>query len=135
MILREAFDYEFSRLDPTGDHIDPPSVALYETVLAKGPDWRGHPVLADSWQVSADGLVAERWADYPGAPAPFLEAAAGRVERIEWLSILDEHDRLAALEDGRVECLHGPPLEEVDRLRKDPRFAVVEQPQASNMYL
>jgi hypothetical protein len=26
--LREAFDYRFSRLDPTGAHIDPPSVAL-----------------------------------------------------------------------------------------------------------
>src|SRR5581483_4859363 len=56
VILREAFDYEFSRLDPTGDHIDPPSVALYETVLAKGPDWGAHLVLAESWQVSADGL-------------------------------------------------------------------------------
>ena len=29
-VLREAFDYRFSRLDPTGPHIDPPSVAIYE---------------------------------------------------------------------------------------------------------
>jgi len=248
VILREAFDYEFSRLDPTGEHIDPPSVAVYETVLAKGPDWGAHPLLADAWEMSADGLewrvrlrpglrfhsgapcdaraiiaplehlrrsalpgrqlwywdpvdtleapdpltlvfrlhhpysrlpallwgthtavyneqlraerpdefgvavadgtgpfrlsswsperiVAERWPEYPGAPAPFLDAGAGRVERIEWLSILDERERLAALEAGRVDCLHGPPLEEIDRLRDDPRFVVAEQPQASNMYL
>ena len=247
MILREAFDYEFSRLDPTGDHIDPPSVAVYETVLAKGPDWNAHPVLAEAWETTPDGLewrvrlrpglrfhsgapcdaravleslehlrwmfpgqqlwywdpvdtvealdaltlrfrlhhpysrlpallwgthtavynerlraerpedfgytvadgtgpfrlvswsperiVAERWPEYAAAPAPFLEAGAGRVERIEWVAILDETERLAALEDGRVDCLHGPPLGEVGRLHADPRFEVIEQPQASNMYL
>ena len=54
--LREAFDYEFSRLDPTGAHIDPPSVALYETLIAKGPDWGPHPLLAEAWDVSEDGL-------------------------------------------------------------------------------
>src|SRR5689334_8792664 len=56
MILREAFDYSFSRLDPLGDHIDPPSVAIYETLVAKGPDWKGHPMLIESWEVSEDGL-------------------------------------------------------------------------------
>jgi ABC-type transport system substrate-binding protein len=247
VILREAFDYEFSRLDPTGDHIDPPSIAIYETVLAKGPDWGPHAMLGDRWETSPDGLewrvrlrpglhfhsgapcdapavleslehlrwmlpgqqlwywdpvdtveapdpltlvfrlhhpysrlpallwgthtavynerlraerpgdfgytiadgtgpfrlvswsperiVAERWPDYAAAPAPFLDAAAGRVERIEWISIRDEQERLAALEDGRVDCLHGPPLGEVDRLRADARFELLEQPQASNMYL
>src|SRR5207244_2191100 len=56
MILREAFDYRFSRLDPTGAHIDPPSVAVYETLLAKGPEGRPRPLLAQSWEVSDDGL-------------------------------------------------------------------------------
>ena len=37
MILREAFDYEFSPLDPHAAHIDPPSVAVYETLIVKGP--------------------------------------------------------------------------------------------------
>ena len=54
--LREAFDYEFSRLDPTGAHIDPPSVAIYEPLMAKGPDWTAQPSLAESWAVSDDGL-------------------------------------------------------------------------------
>lgn len=56
MILREAFDYEFSRLDPTGPHIDPPHVAVYETLMVKGPDYRAWSGLAERWDVSADGL-------------------------------------------------------------------------------
>src|SRR2546421_7830896 len=79
-----------------------------------------------SW--SPERIVAERWPEYAAAPAPFLEAAAGRVERIEWISILDEHERVAALEEGRVDCLHGPPLGEVERLRADPRFDLIEPP-------
>ena len=57
MILREAFDYPLSRLDPFGDHIDPPSVAIYETVVVKGPGRRARiPGLADVWTISDDGL-------------------------------------------------------------------------------
>lgn len=248
MILREAFDYEFSPLDPHAAHIDPPSVAVYETVIVKGPDWRSHPLLAREWAESDDGLewrvalrpglrfhsgapcdaqavmraldalrteaqpgrdlwywdpvkslsvagdrtlvfrlnhpygrlpallwgthtavyndvlrrerepefgraiadgtgpfrlvswsperiVAERWDAYPGAPAAFLEPGARPLDGIEWLSILDERERLAALERGDVDCLHGPPLDEVERIAEDPRFTVIEHPQPSNMYL
>lgn len=248
MILREAFDYAFSDLSPLGAHIDPPSVAVYETLLAKGPDWGPHPFLAASWETSAGGLewrvhlrpglrfhsgapcdaaavlaaleqlrwepqpgralwywdpvdavfaegsetlvfrlhypysrlpallwgthtavynerlraeagedfgrrladgtgpfrlaswsservVAEAWDGYPGAPAEFLRSGRGRLTAIEWISILDEDERLDALERGDVHCLHGPPLDQVERLRADPRFAVVEYPQASSMYL
>ena len=56
MILREAFDYEFSALTPTGPHIDPCHVAVYETLVVKGPDWRARPRLAERWETSADGL-------------------------------------------------------------------------------
>src|SRR5680860_535921 len=54
LILREGFDYPMSRLDPFGDHIDPPSVAIYETVVVKGPDGEPHPALADRWTISGD---------------------------------------------------------------------------------
>lgn len=240
MVLREAFDYEFSSLDPTGAHIDPPSIAVYETLVAKGPDWRARPLLAESWSVEAGGLewvvrlreglrfhsgaacdadavlralellrwqvpgerqlwywdpvdkvravdartlrfrlhhpyprlpallwgthtaihnealraadperfgsavadgtgpfrlvswspnrvVAERWPEYPGERAGLA--------CIDWLSIVDEADRLRALEQGEVDCLHGPPLGQVDRLRADSRFVVDEHCQASNMYV
>ena len=249
MVLREAFDYSFSRLDPTGAHIDPPSVAIYETILAKGPDWEASPMLASGWQVSSDRLrwtvrvrrglrfhsgdvcdagaiaaalehvqwkvvdehrlwywdpvasvsatnpetlvfslrhpyarlpsllwgthtavhnevlrlrdpssfgtaladgtgpfrlvswsaervIAERFADYPGTPATFIgNPGLAHLDRIEWISIANEADRLDALESGEVDCLHGPPLGEVDRLREDPRFRVAEHCQPSNAYL
>jgi peptide/nickel transport system substrate-binding protein len=57
MILREAFDYRFSRVDPAGGaHIDPPSVAIYDTLLVKGRDWRARPSLVSGWEISGDGL-------------------------------------------------------------------------------
>jgi ABC-type transport system substrate-binding protein len=57
MIVREAFDYAFSRLDPTGAHIDPPHIAVYELLMTKGRDRRPEPAVARSWTTSADGLT------------------------------------------------------------------------------
>jgi peptide/nickel transport system substrate-binding protein len=85
---------------------------------------------------SPSRILAERWEDYPGAPSSlFAQHGPARLQAIEWLSIPDEQERLDALESGRVHCLHGPILSEVARLRADPRFAVVEYPQCSNVYL
>ncbi|CAN5476775.1 hypothetical protein BH23CHL4_BH23CHL4_23510 [soil metagenome] len=251
MILNEGFDYPLSRLDPFGDHIDPPSVAIYETVVVKGPDGEAHPALADRWDISGDKLtwrfhirpglryhsgdpcdapaivaaldrlrwgfhggrqlwywdpvdklyaddaetlvitvhypyfrlpsllwgthtailneakraadpdgsgyqfadgtgpfrlvsynpdkvVAERWQDYPESPARFRKpgnAPGTPVGRIEWISMLEPKDRVAALENGEVLCIHGPDYEDVARLEADPRFRVVRFSQASNAYL
>ncbi|MGD9891867.1 MAG: ABC transporter substrate-binding protein [Dehalococcoidia bacterium] len=56
-VLREAFEYEFSPLDPVGGaHIDPTSNGVYETIVVKGTDMRPAPSLAQSWRQSADGL-------------------------------------------------------------------------------
>jgi peptide/nickel transport system substrate-binding protein len=247
--LREAFDYPFSRLDPFGAHIDPPSVAIYETVVVKGPDADPHPYLAASWTISPDGhewtfrlrpnlrfhsgarcdaagvaaalhrlrwgfyedrqswywdpvdrvevesqdtlrfrlhhpcpnlpsllwgthtaifnedlrarepeafgdrladgtgpfrltswspehVVAERWAEYPGAPAKFLgSTGSAKVEAVEWIAITDEVERLTALEEGRIHCLHGPVPSEIERLEGDSRFRVFRHGQRSNFYL
>jgi peptide/nickel transport system substrate-binding protein len=239
VILREAFDYEFSRLDPTGPHIDSCHLAVYELLMAKGPDWAPHPRLAESWEISDDALrwririrpgtrfhsgapcdasavvaplehlrfdfpsgqlwywdpvdkleaesehtilvtlrhpysrlpsllwgthstvynealretepdrfgfevadgtgpfrlvswapdriVAERFDGY-GGPAPHLDG-------IEWHAILSPGDRVAALERGDVDLLHGPPMEDVARLQDDPRFVVAQHPQPSSIYL
>ena len=51
-MLNEVFEYPFTRLDPVaGDHLDPPSVAVYETLLTKGPDGLPRPGLATAWEV------------------------------------------------------------------------------------
>ena len=44
-------------------------------------------------------------------------------------------DRLRALERGEVDVVHGPPMADVDGLREDGRFVVVEHPQPSSVYL
>ena len=248
--LREAFDYPLSRLDPFGDHIDPPSVAIYETLVVKGPDGTAQPGLAESWDISGDKLtwrfrlrpgarfhsgdrcdaaavvealyhlrwdhydpprqlwywdavdrvwaegeetvavglhfpyvrlpsllwgthtaiynqalrarqseefgrtiadgtgpfrmkswsqeraVAERWEGYAGSKAAFLAPpASDGLREIEWISMLDPKARVAALERGEVDCLHGPDYEDVARLEADPRFIVRRFSQASNAYL
>jgi ABC-type transport system substrate-binding protein len=105
--------------------------AVYdEARRAADPDGSGHAFANGtgsfrfvSW--SPELVVAER--------SPTDDRAA--LDRVEWLSILDERDRFSALESGDVHVLHGPPLGEVDRVREEGRFVVHEQPQASNMYL
>jgi peptide/nickel transport system substrate-binding protein len=249
-MLREGFDYPLSRLDPFGSHIDPPSVALYETIVVKGPDGTAQPGLAESLEVSSDGLewrfrlrpgarfhsgapcdadavvaaldplrwghydpprqlwywdpvdavraegldtvvftlhhpyvrlpsllwgthtaihnqalraaeperfgyeladgtgpfrfaswsqervVVERWPDYPGSRAPFLATdGPAKLDRIEWTMLLDPAERVAALERGKVDCIHGPDYADVARLETDPRFRVVRFGQAANAYL
>ena len=49
----------------------------------------------------------------PGCARGFLRPGPERLAGIEWISILDDRERLAALERGEVDCLHGPPLDEV----------------------
>ena len=247
-VFREAFDYDFSRLDPTAAHIDPPSIAVYESLLAKGPDRASHPYLARVVDISesrldwtlqirsgarfhsgeicdsaavveslaalrmmhgdsrqlwywdpvdtvvplddqtirfrlhypyrrlpsllwgthtaifnraaqlrdpvefgssiADGtgpyrlvsldpsrLVAERLTSYPTIDIPGTRTDPGSLDRIEWLSIPDPAQRLAALLAGEVHALHGAPYSELAALQENPAFRFYEAGQASSMYL
>ena len=250
MILREAFDCPFSRLDPAeAPHIDPPSVAIYETLVLKDRIGRPQPMLAQTWATSADGLswrfqlreglrfhsgevcdanavaaalqtlragdstggelwywmpvdevrvessrsllftlrhpyvrmtsllwgthtaihgeaarranrdsygfsfadgtgqfrlvdwsvervVVERWRGYPGAAAPAsVDRRQAGLEGIEWIALPDDEKRLDALLSGEVHCLHGPPLESVEDLRRLKHIRLFEFPQSSNVYL
>ena len=57
-ILREGYDYDFSRADPaTGAHVDPSWCAIYETLVVADPEGRLGPMLAESWQADPDGLA------------------------------------------------------------------------------
>lgn len=60
--LREAFEYPFSLLDPVAsDHVDPPAVAVFETLLERGPGGQPMPGLCDRWEVGDDSLVWRLW--------------------------------------------------------------------------
>jgi ABC-type transport system substrate-binding protein len=57
-VLREGYDYDFSRVDPaTGAHVDPSWCAIYETVVVADADGKLGPMLAGGWQADADGLT------------------------------------------------------------------------------
>ena len=83
------------------------------------------PFQLESW---APTRLRLKRSEYHDGPAPPLDA-------IEWIAILDPSERLAALESGRVHVVHSPPMDEIDRLRGDERFRVVEHPQPSSLYL
>jgi ABC-type transport system substrate-binding protein len=119
--MQEIFEYRFTKLDPIGgDHIDPPSVAVYETLLKKGANEQPEPGLASSWSVSQDGLrwrlnLREGARFHSGDPcdAPAVVAA---LERCRWgdglsrqLWYWDPVDRVSAVGEGTVEVtLHYP---------------------------
>jgi peptide/nickel transport system substrate-binding protein len=112
-----------------------------ETLRAREPEAFGDrladgtgPFRLTGW--SPERVVAERWLDYPGAPAQFLHSGGRRLaDAIEWVAIPDEEDRLEALEAGRVHCMHGPVPSEISRLEADQRFEVFRHGQSSNFYL
>ncbi|HEY7035289.1 MAG TPA: ABC transporter substrate-binding protein [Thermomicrobiales bacterium] len=55
--LREGYDLDFSRMDPINTNwYDPGFYALYEHVITLDPDGKYVPQLAESWDVSPDGL-------------------------------------------------------------------------------
>lgn len=58
-VLREGYDYDFSRCDPTGAHVDPAWCAVYETVTVSGPDGALGPMIAEEWR--EDPVRENRW--------------------------------------------------------------------------
>jgi peptide/nickel transport system substrate-binding protein len=56
--LREGYDLDFSRMDPINTNwYDPGFYALYEHLITLDPDGAYVPQLAESWEVSPDGLT------------------------------------------------------------------------------
>jgi peptide/nickel transport system substrate-binding protein len=64
--LREGYDYDFSRCDPTGAHVDPVWCAVYETVTVCSPDGELVPLLADGWRRDDERETVWRFHVPPG---------------------------------------------------------------------
>jgi peptide/nickel transport system substrate-binding protein len=65
-ILREGYDYDFSRCDPTGAHVDPAWCAVYETATVVGPDGDLGPMIAESWDRETPESPVWRFRIRPG---------------------------------------------------------------------
>ncbi len=56
--LREGYDLDFSRMDPVGTNwYDPAFSAIYENVITNDPDGAKVPQIAESWEISEDGVT------------------------------------------------------------------------------
>ncbi|MBW3632395.1 MAG: hypothetical protein KY456_05125, partial [Chloroflexi bacterium] len=56
--LREGYDLDFSRLDPVATNwYDPAFHALYDSLLIDAPNGTLQPNLAETWEVSEDGMT------------------------------------------------------------------------------
>ena len=57
--LKEGYDLDFSRLDPINTNwYDPAFYAVYESLVTNDPSGNYVPQIAESWNVSSDGLKA-----------------------------------------------------------------------------
>ncbi len=56
--LREGYDLDFSKMDPLlTNWYDPAFSALYENPIVNDPDGKKVPQIAESWEVSEDGMT------------------------------------------------------------------------------
>jgi ABC-type transport system substrate-binding protein len=56
--VREIVEYPFSNLDPVdSEHVDPPAVAVFETLMQRGSGGVPQPGLAAEWTVDEGGVV------------------------------------------------------------------------------
>src|SRR5437899_1915485 len=142
--LREGFDYDFSRCDPTGAHVDPAWCAVYETATVAGPDgelvgWKtcdGTGPFRFVESVPGSHFDVARWDGYGGAKTRW-EANRGpaHLDGIRWIPILDDRDRATALEDGDVDCIQNASLLDVEGLTANPHLEVIEFQQSALVYL
>ena len=119
--MDEIFEYRFTRLDPVGGaHIDPPSVAVYETLVVKGPGDQALPGLATSWSVSQDQLTwrlrLRRGARFHSGAVCDAVAVEEALERCRWGDGLtrqiwywDPVDRVSVVDETTIDIrLHYP---------------------------
>jgi len=86
---------------------------------------------------SEDRVLARRAETYAGTPMQLVRNGAGppHLEAVEWVTALAPDERVSLLREGRVDCLHAPPVEAIAELMADERFDVLSVPQSSNVYL
>lgn len=68
-----------------------------------------------------------RWDGYPGPGADtFSNQGTAYLDGVRWIVLLEPATRAQELEAGNIQALHGPAPQDVDRLKENSDFAVIE---------
>ena len=74
--------------------------------------------------------VLKRHAAWWGA----AEKRHGNVETVSWVTIKSDATRLAALATGEVDMVLDPPYQDIQRIKADPRLALMQAPDIGQQY-
>ena len=102
----------------------PAAMASPTAIQKYGRDFSSHPVGTGpfrfvDWKPGVE-VVLEKNPDYWGGPP--------NIDKVIYRPIIEDQSRLTELEAGSVNFIVNVPPDDLERLRNDPRFQVVEQP-------
>ena len=99
----------------------------------RGPDYgttggdAGNGPFTLSEYLPGSHLEVTRWDDYPGSPLAFHEnKGPAYLDGIRWVDVKEPATRAAELEAGNIDALHGPAFSDIERLKNDDDFNVIE---------
>ena len=88
-----------------------------------GADGTG-PFLFEEW-VPGSHTSVTRWEDYPGSIVPYFEnKGKAYLDGIRWETILEAAQRAVRIENGEIDTLRNPALQDVARLEENPELSV-----------
>ena len=96
---------------------------LAETYGQAGVDGTG-PFLFQEWVPGSHTSVV-RWDEYPGSIVPyFTNKGTAYLDGIRWSAILEGAQRATRIENGEIDTLRNPLLQDVARLEQNPDLSV-----------
>ena len=96
---------------------------LAEAYGQSGVDGTG-PFLFQEWVPGSHTSVV-RWEEYPGSIVPYFEnKGTAYLDGIRWEAILEGAQRATRIENGEIDTLRNPLLQDVSRLEQNPDLSV-----------
>jgi peptide/nickel transport system substrate-binding protein len=75
--------------------------------------------------VPGSHVEVEKWADYPGSIVPYFEnKGPAYLDGIRWTAILEGAQRAIQIENGEIDTLRNPLLQDVSRLQGNPDLTI-----------